>query len=156
MLCEPKSRIGFLGACFFIGVLVGSTVLPLGFLSDIIGRKWIFVGTLVLLIIACTGFIFAHSLEELYVYMFLYGITFPGRLIVGINYAYEFNTLDWQELIQPWNQYTQGLTLILTAFYFQVISKSVINLEIVHLIFVCYLLIQTLYLFPESPRFNYS
>jgi len=47
------------------------------------------------LIVACTGFIFARSLEELYVYMFLYGVTFPGRLIVGINYAYEFNTLDW-------------------------------------------------------------
>ena len=87
MLCESKQRIGFLGACFFIGVLVASTVIPIGLLSDLYGRKWIFVATLVILIISCTGFIMAKSIEELYVYMFLLGVTFPGRIIVGINFA---------------------------------------------------------------------
>lgn len=83
MLCESKARIGFIGACFFIGVLVGSTIIPLGFLSDIVGRKWIFVGSIVVLTASCIGFLFASTIEELYIYMFLYGITFPGRLIVG-------------------------------------------------------------------------
>jgi MFS family permease len=87
MLCESKQRVGFLGACFFIGVLVASTAIPIGILSDWFGRKWIFVGTLVVLIISCLGFMYAKSLEELYVYMFLMGISFPGRIIVGINYA---------------------------------------------------------------------
>ena len=99
MLCEPKSRIGFLGACFFIGVLCASTVVPVGILSDFYGRKWIFVGTLIILIIASIGFIYAKSLEELYVYMFLLGTTFPGRLIVGINYAQEFQKESWIEFI---------------------------------------------------------
>ena len=90
MLCESKNRIGFLGACFFIGVLVASTILPVGFLSDIMGRKWIFVGTLAILVISCLGFIVATTLDELYIYMFLLGMTYPGRMIVGINYAYEF------------------------------------------------------------------
>jgi MFS family permease len=90
MLCESKQRIGFLGACFFIGVLFASTVAPVGLLSDIYGRKWIFVGTLVILIASCVGFLYAKSLEELYVYMFMLGITFPGRIIVGINFAQEF------------------------------------------------------------------
>lgn len=90
MLCESKQRIGFLGACFFIGVLVASTVIPVGILSDIFGRKWIFIITQIILAIACLGFIMASSIEELYVYMFLLGITFPGRMIVGINLAYEF------------------------------------------------------------------
>jgi len=90
MLCESKNRIGFLGACFFIGVLVASTILPIGFLSDVVGRKWIFVGTLGILVLSCFGFIIATTLDELYVYMFLLGVTYPGRMIVGINYAYEF------------------------------------------------------------------
>ena len=90
MLCESKNRIGFLGACFFIGVLVASTILPVGFLSDVFGRKWIFVGTLGILVLSSFGFIIATTLDELYVYMFLLGITYPGRMIVGINYAYEF------------------------------------------------------------------
>lgn len=119
MLCESKKRIGFLGACFFIGVLVASTVMPVGLLSDIIGRKWIFIGTLGLLIIACLGFMFAHSIEELYVYMFLIGITFPGRIIVGINYAQEFQRESWVPYVQPLVQVAQGTTLILTALYFQ-------------------------------------
>lgn len=68
-------------------MLVASTVIPVGLLSDMFGRKWIFVATLGLLIVACIGFLYAKSLEELYVYMFMLGITFPGRIIVGINFA---------------------------------------------------------------------
>lgn len=103
MLCESKARIGFLGACFFIGVLVASTLVPIGLLSDLYGRKWVFVATLCILITACIGFLTAKSLEELYVYMFLLGMTFPGRLIVGINYAQEFQKESWIEFIQPCN-----------------------------------------------------
>jgi MFS family permease len=79
-----------LGACYFIGVLVSSTIVPVGFLSDIVGRKWIFVVTLFILAIACFGFMVAKSLDELYFFMFLLGTTLPGRMIVGLNYAYEF------------------------------------------------------------------
>jgi MFS family permease len=99
MLCESKNRIGFLGACFFIGVLVASTVLPIGFLSDVIGRKWIFIGTLGLLLLCCIGFLMATSLDELYIFMFFLGVTFPGRMIVMINYAYEVQLESWKEWI---------------------------------------------------------
>lgn len=137
-------------------MLVASTIIPVGYLSDVLGRRWIFITTLFVLLIACIGFIFATSIEQLYIFMFLFGITFPGRMIVGINYAYEFQTKVWAEYVQPVNQYVQGFTLILTAFYFQCISKSIIYLEITHVIFVIYLLVQTYVLFPESPRFDYS
>ena len=95
MLCEPKQRIGFLGACYFIGVLTASTIVPVGILSDIYGRRNIFLGTMVLLLISCAGILFATSLDELYVYMFLFGCTFPGRIIVATNYAQEFLTEEW-------------------------------------------------------------
>ena len=80
-------------------MLVASTVIPVGLLSDIYGRKWIFIGTLIVLIIACIGFLFAKSIEELYVYMFLLGVSFPGRIIVGINFAQEFQKESWIEYI---------------------------------------------------------
>ena len=82
-----KQRIGFLGACFFIGVLVASTIFPIGFLSDKFGRKWIYVGTLTLVGVSSFGFIIAKDLDQLYIYMFLFGLTFPGRFIVGMNYC---------------------------------------------------------------------
>lgn len=95
MLCESKQRIGFLGACFFIGVLVASTIIPVGLLSDIYGRRYIFIGSLAMLLGACIGFLLARSLDELYVYMFMMGLTFPGRIIVATNYAQEFLPQSW-------------------------------------------------------------
>jgi len=101
MLCESKQRIGFLGACFFIGVIFASTLVPVGYLSDILGRKWLFVGTLVVMITSLLGFLFATSLDQLYIFMFMFGATFPGRIIVGINYAYEFQTASMKAYVQP-------------------------------------------------------
>lgn len=49
-----------------------------------------------------------------------------------------------------------GFTLIATAFYFQFMSNNIIYIQVAHLVFVIYMLLQVLYLFPESPRFNYS
>jgi MFS family permease len=53
MLCESKSRIGFMGACFFIGVITASSVIPIGYLADIYGRKWVFVASMISEIISC-------------------------------------------------------------------------------------------------------
>ena len=92
--------------------------MPIGYLSDVFGRKWIFIGTLFVLICACLGFLFARSLNELYIYMFMMGLTFPGRIIVGANYAYEFLPDKTRVYVQPLGQYAQGASLILTAFYF--------------------------------------
>jgi MFS family permease len=44
MLCEPKWKVGLLGAIAFFGVLISTAIVPL--LSDKIGRKVIYVVTL--------------------------------------------------------------------------------------------------------------
>lgn len=87
MLCESKQRIGFLGACFFIGILVASTIVPVGMLSDWYGRKGLFLATIATLLGSSLGFLYATSLDELYLYMFLLGMTFPGRIVVATNYC---------------------------------------------------------------------
>lgn len=92
MLCESKKRIGFLGACFFIGVIVSSTFVPLGYLSDLYGRKWVFAGTIIIIVISQLGFLAAKNLDELYFCMFLSGFSYPGRMIVGLNYVTEFQS----------------------------------------------------------------
>jgi MFS family permease len=84
---------------YFIGILAASTIIPVGFLSDLFGRKWIFVITLIIVLVSVAGFIFARSIEELYIFMFLLGTTFPGRVIVGVNYAQEFQKKSWIEFI---------------------------------------------------------
>ena len=97
MLCEPKERIGLLGACYFIGILCASTIIPVGFISDKIGRKLVYCCTITVQLIACLGLLFATEIIHLYVFLFIFGLTFPGRIIVGQSYAYEFITSRWQE-----------------------------------------------------------
>ena len=42
MLCESKQRISLIGALYFMGVIVASTIIPVGYLSDKFGRKAIY------------------------------------------------------------------------------------------------------------------
>ena len=79
--------------------MTAATIIPVGFLSDIYGRKLIFLITLFILLGSCIGMLLAKSLDELYVYMFLMGITFPGRLIVATNYAQEFLPAKMHSLV---------------------------------------------------------
>jgi len=53
MLCETKSRIGFMGACFFIGVITASSILPVGYFADVYGRKNVFAASMVSEIVSC-------------------------------------------------------------------------------------------------------
>ena len=46
-----------------------------------------------------------------------------------------------------------GIFLIMTTFYFQVLSKKIYYLEVGHAVLVAYLLLQSLIAIPESPRF---
>ena len=92
MLCETKSRLGFLGACFFIGVISASSLCPVGYLSDKFGRKWVFVCTMISEIISCYILMIATSLDMLYLGMYVMGLGHPGRFIVSMAYADEFLT----------------------------------------------------------------
>ena len=60
LLCEPKNRIGLLGSSYFIGIISSMLFVPA--LSDHIGRKIIFCGTIVVSIIGQIGLMYSHSL----------------------------------------------------------------------------------------------
>ena len=124
MLCETKPRIGFLGASYFIGVIVASSLIPVGYISDQIGRKWVFVASTLLVIGACTGLYFSTALEQLYLCLFVLGLSHPGRCIVALSYADEFLNSDQKSYLVPLNQLSNGLIVIMTAFYYQVIMRD--------------------------------
>lgn len=118
MLCESKSRLGFIGACFFIGVIFASSICPVGYISDVLGRKKVFIGTMFTEIISCYIFMVATSLEQLYIGMFFMGLGHPGRFIVAIAYADEFLTAKQRSSVLPLTAIIQGLTVIFCSFYF--------------------------------------
>ena len=88
LLCEPKNRIGLLGSSYFIGIIASMLFVPA--LSDHIGRKKIFCGTMVVSIIGQIGLIYSHSLTVSTCFMVVLGMTWPGKRVTGINYILEF------------------------------------------------------------------
>ena len=87
MLCEPKWRVGLLGAFFFLGIIV--TMIPVPRYADLKGRRLVFIITMCVSIISAIGLLACSSLEWAYFFMFLNGTTFAGKIIVGLNYLIE-------------------------------------------------------------------
>ena len=89
LLCVPKKDVGLIGSLYFIGQVV--TVLFIPPIADFwTGRKPVFVGTSILLVIVIAGFLFSTNIYEAYVFSFLNGCTWAGLICVGINYTVEF------------------------------------------------------------------
>ena len=156
MLCESKSRIGFLGACFFIGAIIASSIIPVGYISDVYGRKWVFIGSMISEILSCYLMLIATSLDQLYIAMVLMGCGHPGRFIVAVNYADEFLSKRQKEFLLPLNQLVQGTTIIFTAFYYQVLSRNVVYIQWGNLIFIISMTFYTAIYLPESPKYLYA
>ena len=100
MLCEPKYKVGLIGSMYFVGVVVSMTFV--GYLADLIGRKWPFMVSLVLQCIAMIGLMATNSLYEAYFYEFLLGLTFAGRVVVGLCFVMEYNMTKWYDNIVFW------------------------------------------------------
>jgi len=90
LLCQSKQTLGFIGACYFIGVIIASSIIPVGLLSDTYGRKWIFIGSMLIEICGCYLLLIGRHIYILYTCMILLGTAHPGRCIVGLSYADEF------------------------------------------------------------------
>ena len=77
-----------IGSIFFAGVITTIIVIP--WLADRIGRKWIFVTSYFVFILVCVGILFATNIYWLYVFVFISGTTFAGRIVVALIYLIEF------------------------------------------------------------------
>lgn len=87
LYCEDSYTIGFIGSSFFLGAFTGSFVLPR--LSDIKGRKPIFLVGLVLYVFVVLIAIFNENVYMCYVNMFLGGICETARYYVAYVYIVE-------------------------------------------------------------------
>jgi MFS family permease len=92
MLCEPRWRVGLIGAFFFFGIIV--TMIPVPRYSDLNGRRNVFIVTMCVAIVSAIGLLACSSLEWAYFFMFLNGLTFAGKIIVGLNYLIELQLAE--------------------------------------------------------------
>lgn len=132
LLCEPKFKVGLFGSIYFAGLCFAILILPP--MADCIGRRWpVFIGNAAL-IICMIGLIFTHNIYEAYVFFFLDGISFAGKVIVCMTYVIEFTPFAYQEYGPILLNGALGPFTILCTFWYQYIDNSWFWLQVVMLI----------------------
>ena len=155
LICTPPYQIGFLGSCYFIGVLF--TIIPIPALSDLYGRHKIFVFTMVIQIVVQILLIFNNSLKLAYFYMILCGMTFAGKNIVGFNLILEFmHNQSWQESVILFYMFVEPIFSGYLTCYYKFISKNWLPLHLQYLALAIINTALVAYYVPESPRFLFS
>mmetsp|Transcript_15978 Transcript_15978/g.24777 ORF Transcript_15978/g.24777 Transcript_15978/m.24777 type:complete len:263 (-) Transcript_15978:889-1677(-) len=154
LLCEPKWKIGLIGSVFYAGVML--TIIPLPWLSDVYGRKYVVTLAYIVYILAVIGLMTSTELIWLYVFLFICGTTFGARVIAATNYILEFHWEKIKELIIFLRMLSGSIIIIIITFLFQFVTKSwlvlCLTFVILCLIGVTYVLIFV----PESPLFLFG
>lgn len=111
----PASKTGFLGSCYFIGIIMSIYYVPL--LSDQNGRFKYIAGSIVVQIVGQTGLIFTQNINHAYLFMLCIGITFPGRSIILYNYALELVLPAYKQYMINTVACNHNTTLIMITWY---------------------------------------
>jgi MFS family permease len=80
-VCKSDLTIGWIGSILFVGWAAGSVVLPR--LADIYGRKWIFLGSMMLNVVVGFVLIFSREIWLVMICQFFIGIIAVGRWTIG-------------------------------------------------------------------------
>jgi MFS family permease len=90
LFCADDTQLALFGILYFSGW--ASSVIPLPWLADRYGRKWIFICSMALQSLSFTILLFSHSSNLSYVMMFTAGLATSGRNMVGYVFMCEFLT----------------------------------------------------------------
>jgi len=96
--------------------------------------------------------IWTHLITETYVYEFLLGLTFGGRIVVGFSYVLEYCPPEYHELITIIILVTESLGTIFIALWYRFIDHTWFNVHIVLFVFSCLTGIYYIFIVPESPK----
>jgi MFS family permease len=87
MRCVHKTKFGLFGSLFFVGVVLGSLILPR--LSDMVGRKNVMFFGITLHLIPSAVILFTKNLNLALSMVFIMGFAMAGRNFVGYVYLTE-------------------------------------------------------------------
>jgi MFS family permease len=108
---------------YFAGVVATILVVPI--ISDrCFGRRWPFLISLVFFIVALLGLILSHNIYQTYVWMFILGACFAGRVVIGLTYFLEMMNPAMNKTVMTFFFLTEPVLLILLTFWYQFIDRS--------------------------------
>lgn len=149
LTCVPGSKMGFIGASYFIGWTATCLIIPP--LADRIGRKYVYRVALTLNIFAMIGLVLSRSLNLTIGIITFIGVITAGRILVGYVYACDFLTPKWRILYGTLNITIDGTTTLWAALYFDFVSKRAIYFECFGILLAIMALVLHCILVPESP-----
>jgi MFS family permease len=88
LLCKSDLTVGWIGSTIFLGWAIASIVLPR--ISDIYGRKYLFLGLMVLNFVVGVVLLFSRSIWLTMGMQFLVGWVAVGRWTIGYIMLQEF------------------------------------------------------------------
>lgn len=155
LLCEPKYKIGLLGSMYFAGVVV--TILFVPYISDkCCGRRNIFLIFFAIFDIGFLGLIISTNLIETYVFLFIMGACFAGRIVVGLTYLIEMLNPHISQRIIIIFFFSEPVLLILLTMWYQFIDRSWFAVFVITFVFIVIAFFWYLIWVPESPKWLYT
>ena len=116
-LCTPQWKVGLLGSMFFAGAV--STLLFIPWLSDKkFGRKAVVRVTLVISIVSQLGLILITDINWAYVFIFIGGACFAGKIFIALTYTIEFAPNAYHYMIPFVYLLTEPFFVILLTFWY--------------------------------------
>lgn len=149
MVCVDKTTIGWIGSGYFVGWVC--TILIVPWVSDKVGRRWIYaVCVLITFIVTCVMFV-TKSIYTVIAMNAIAGAANSGRLTVGFVYANEFLTPKWQVVFGTTYGFFDGFDTMIIVLWFDFINKHYIPIASMCLILCAISLFGSLFVINESP-----
>ena len=150
MKCADKSQFGLMGMTLFIGWTISAVFVAR--ISDIYGRKNVYLVNMLVQLVALLLIIFAQSFGVMLSGLFLIGVCSAGRWTVTYIYLMEFMTEAGIKKYAAVVNASAALAILIGAFTLQVVTTNTI--AIIYLAAVLNIVsgLMGLFLLPESPK----
>jgi hypothetical protein len=132
-------------------------VLIVPYLSDNwLGRFWVIVPLLVLQLGAQVGLLFTKNIDEAYIYLFIIGAAFPGRVLLAITNLIEFTRVGFHFRTTWIYMWTEPVIMVLITLHYQFLDRNWVSLQVVGAVLTALCILYFAFFVPESPKWLYT
>jgi len=123
LICTPKMSIGCIGLAYFLGVTLASVaIIPM---SDNYGKKDVFCLFLLLSFIGQVAIAFwADGLLKALLCMFIIGLSWPGKRVVGLSYILDFFAEKYRNNKIMWLNILDFPSLLILSLSYQYLYRT--------------------------------
>ena len=128
-------------------------MLVVPWLADMYGRKWPFQVSIVCFLTAMIMIGLGEDITALYAGQFISGLTYPGRVIIGLNYLLEFNPIRGKFKTTFPKIMSLYIMMLTFTFMYQFVTRHYLYIWWTLMSMTLIASVSILVIVPESPHF---